>query len=31
MGATVESGSDLYFTLLRAMAAAFRDCLTPSG
>ena len=31
MGATVEIGPDLYFTLLRNMSAAFRDCLTPSG
>ena len=31
MGATVDNGLDLYFTLLRNMAAAFRDCLTPSG
>ena len=30
MGATVEIGPDLYFTLLRNMSAAFRDCLTPS-
>ena len=31
MGATVDSGPDLYFTMLRNMGAAFRDCLTPSG
>ena len=31
MGATVDSGPDLYFTMLRNMAAAFRDCLAPSG
>ena len=30
MGATVEIGPDLYFTLLRNMSAAFRDCLAPS-
>ena len=31
MGATIENGPDLYFTLLRSMAAAFKDCLAPSG
>lgn len=31
MGAAIDSGPDLYFTMLRNMAAAFRDCLTPSG
>ena len=31
MGATVDSGPDLYFTMLRNMSAAFRDCLAPSG
>ena len=31
MGATVDGGPELYFTLLRNMATAFRDCLTPSG
>ena len=31
MGATVESGPDLYFTLLRNMSVAFRECLSPSG
>ena len=31
MGATVDSGPELYFTMLRNMSAAFRDCLTPSG
>ena len=30
MGATAEVGPDLYFTLLRNMSAAFRDCLAPS-
>ena len=27
LGATIESGPDLYFTLLRNMAASFKDCL----
>ena len=31
MGATVDSGPELYFTLLRNMSAAFRECLSPSG
>ena len=31
MGAAVESGPELYFTLLRNMAAVFKDCLAPSG
>ena len=31
MGATVDSGPGLYFTMLRNMSAAFRDCLTPPG
>ena len=31
MGASVDSGPELYFTLLRNMAAAFRGCLAPSG
>ena len=30
MGATVDSGPELYFTLLRNMSAAFRECLAPS-
>ena len=30
MGATVDSGPDLYFALLRNMSAAFRECLSPS-
>ena len=29
LGATIESGPDLYFTLLRNMAASFKDCLGP--
>ena len=31
MGATIDSGPELYFTLLHNMAATFRDCLAPSG
>ena len=31
MGATVDSGPELYFTMLRNMSAAFRECLSPSG
>ena len=31
MGATVDSGPGLDFTLLRNMAAEFRNCLIPSG
>lgn len=31
MGAAIDSGPALYFTLLRNMAAAFRDCLAPPG
>ena len=30
MGAAIENGPDLYFTLLRSMAAVFKDCLAPS-
>ena len=29
LGAGVENGPDLYFTVLRDMAASFRDCLVP--
>ncbi|MCY4452656.1 MAG: zinc ABC transporter substrate-binding protein [Immundisolibacterales bacterium] len=29
LGAGVENGPDLYFTVLRDMAASFRDCLAP--
>ena len=29
MGATVDSGPDLYFMLIRNMSGAFRDCLAP--
>ena len=28
LGATIESGGELYFTLMRNMAASFRDCLS---
>ena len=28
LGATIESGPELYFTLLRNMAASFKDCLS---
>ncbi len=28
LGATIESGPELYFTLLRDMAASFKDCLS---
>lgn len=31
MGILVESGPDLYFSLLRDMAKSFRDCLAPSN
>ena len=31
MGAAIENGPELYFTLLRNMAAVFKDCLAPSG
>ena len=30
LGAAVEDGPELYFTLLRNMAAAFRSCLSPA-
>ena len=30
MGATIDTGPELYFTLLRNKAAAFRECLAPS-
>lgn len=30
-GVTLEDGPDLYFELIRAMAAEFKDCLTPQG
>ena len=30
MGAAIEHGPELYFTLLRSMAAVFKDCLAPS-
>ena len=29
LGATIEDGPELYFTLLRNMATAFKDCLAP--
>ena len=29
IGATIENGPELYFTLLRNMASSFKDCLTP--
>ena len=29
IGATIENGPELYFTLLRNMATAFKDCLAP--
>ena len=29
IGATIESGPDAYFTLMRNMATSFRECLTP--
>ena len=31
LGATIDSGPDLYFTLLRNMAASFEDCLATGG
>ena len=31
LGATIESGPDLYFTLLHDMAASFNACLAPEG
>ena len=31
LGSTIEDGPDLYFTLLRNMAAAFADCLAPGA
>ena len=31
IGATIENGPELYFTLLRNMATAFKDCLAPGG
>ena len=31
LGATIESGPELYFTLIHNMAASFKSCLTPSG
>ncbi len=31
LGATIESGPDAYFTLLRNMAASFKNCLAPAG
>ena len=31
LGATIEDGPELYFTLIRNMAAAFRDCLSPGA
>ena len=30
MGATIDAGPELYFTLLRNEAAVFRECLAPS-
>lgn len=30
LGATIDSGPELYFTLLRNMAASFKDCLSGS-
>ena len=30
IGATLENGPELYFTLLRNMATAFKDCLAPN-
>ncbi len=30
IGATIENGPELYFTLLRNMATAFKDCLAPA-
>ena len=31
LGATIESGPELYFTLIRSMAASFKSCLAPAG
>lgn len=31
LGAAIEPGPDLYFTLLRDMAGSFRECLAPSA
>ena len=31
LGATIESGPELYFTLIRNMAASFKSCLAPAG
>ena len=31
MGNAIENGPELYFTLIRNMAVAFRECLTPDG
>ena len=31
LGATIESGPELYFTLIHNMAASFKSCLTPAG
>ena len=31
LGAAIEDGPELYFNLLRNMAAAFRDCLSPGA
>jgi len=31
LGAAIEDGPELYFTLLRTMAASFRNCLEPRG
>ena len=31
LGATIEDGPDLYFTLLRNMGTAYKTCLSPAG
>ena len=31
LGATIENGPELYFTLIRNMAASFKSCLAPAG
>ena len=31
LGAAIEDGPELYFTLLRNMASSFKDCLAPEG
>ena len=31
LGAALEDGPDLYFQMMRDMAASFRDCLTPGS